>query len=381
LPDNVTYVEKEPFSDCRMPKESSLLDAINTRVFANCSSLKKFIVDERNEHFSIDSTGKMLLSKDGSYLVAYPSASGTISLPDSITHIGDNVFCNSELKEISIPHSVVYIGDIAFAECNSLKEVSIPNSVTHIGDGAFFGTCNLSEITIPNSINYIGNETFSACNSLTTLSLPESITHIGEKAFAGCRSLKELSIPNSVTHIGKGAFGGNNLQEILIPNSVIEIGDGALSTWGKETQFIVDENNEHFSTDSTGKMLLSKDGSSLLSYPSAAGSVSLPDSITHIKAYAFSKCTSLQEIFIPASVTHIGEEAFSYCKALQNVSIPDSVIHIGKNAFAWCRSLKSVFFKNKKSQWRIYVAQKINVKNPSTAAWSLTNSCHEWNRC
>lgn len=248
-----------------------------------------FIVDERNEHFSTDSTGKMLLSKDGSYLVAYPSASGTISLPDSITHIGDNVFCNSELKEISIPHSVVYIGDIAFAECNSLKE---------------------------------------------------------------------LSIPNSVTHIGKGAFGGNNLQEILIPNSVIEIGDGALSTWGKETQFIVDENNEHFSTDSTGKMLLSKDGSSLLSYPSAVGSVSLPDSITHIKAYAFSKCTSLQEIFIP-----------------------DSVIHIGKNAFAWCRSLKSVFFKNKKSQWRIYVAKKINVKNPSTAAWSLTNSCHEWNRC
>ncbi|MBR2362081.1 MAG: leucine-rich repeat domain-containing protein [Spirochaetaceae bacterium] len=170
--------------------------------------------------------------------------------------------------------------------------------------------------------------------------------------------MKELSIPNSVTHIGKGAFGGNNLQEILIPNSVIEIGDGALSTWGKETQFIVDENNEHFSTDSTGKMLLSKDGSSLLSYPSAVGSVSLPDSITHIKAYAFSKCTSLQEIFIP-----------------------DSVIHIGKNAFAWCRSLKSVFFKNKKSQWRIYVAKKINVKNPSTAAWSLTNSCHEWNRC
>ena len=123
-----------------MPKESSLLDAINTRVFANCSSLKKFIVDERNEHFSTDSTGKMLLSKDGSSLLSYPSAAGSVSLPDSITHIGDNVFCNSELKEISIPHSVVYIGDIAFAECNSLKEVSIPNSVTHIGDGAFFGT-------------------------------------------------------------------------------------------------------------------------------------------------------------------------------------------------------------------------------------------------
>ncbi|MBR2362082.1 MAG: leucine-rich repeat domain-containing protein [Spirochaetaceae bacterium] len=114
-----------------------------------------FIVDERNEHFSTDSTGKMLLSKDGSYLVAYPSASGTISLPDSITHIGDNVFCNSELKEISIPHSVVYIGDIAFAECNSLKEVSIPNSVTHIGDGAFLGpaTCRKSQSPTASTIS------------------------------------------------------------------------------------------------------------------------------------------------------------------------------------------------------------------------------------
>ena len=263
-------------------------------------------------------------------------------------------------------------------------DLSQATDITHIPkmESLWKNCCStLAAISLPNSVTHIDTAAFQGCKYLKELHLPASVTYIGEFAFSYCPSLKNISIPNSVTHIGKGAFGGNNLQEILVPNSVIEIGDGALSTWGKETQFIVDENNEHFSTDSTGKMLLSKDGSSLLSYPSAAGSVSLPDSITHIKAYAFSKCTSLQEIFIPASVTHIGEEAFSYCTALQNVSIPDSVIHIGKNAFAWCRSLKSVFFKNKKSQWRIYVAQKINVKNPSTAAWSLTNSCHEWNRC
>ena len=108
------------------------------------------------------------------------------------------------IKAVVIEDGVSGIDDFAFQDCYSLTSISIPNSVTYIGNHAF-SSCSLTSISIPNSVTYIGDYAFFAC-SLKSVTISNSVTSIGEGAFQGCSSLTSITIPNSVTFIGNEAF-------------------------------------------------------------------------------------------------------------------------------------------------------------------------------
>ena len=74
-------------------------------------------------------------------------------------------------------------------------------------------------------------------------------------------------------------------------------------------------------------------------------SISIPNGVTSIWDNAFNNCYALQSISIPNSVTNIGSSAFSNCYALQSVSIPNSVTNIGDNAFYFCSAYEYDFIK------------------------------------
>ena len=99
------------------------------------------------------------------------------------------------------------IGSNAFYNCSGLTSITIPNSVTSIGEDAFTGS-GLTSVTIPNSVTSIGSIAFRYCSSLTSVTIPNSVTSIGEAAFLGCTSLTSVTIPESVTSIGEAAFYG-----------------------------------------------------------------------------------------------------------------------------------------------------------------------------
>ena len=88
-----------------------------------------------------------------------------------------------------------------FYGCDSLTTVTLPDSLTTIGDYAFFFCSSLTTITLPDSLTTIGAYAFSGCDSLTTITLPEGLTTIGDSAFQWCGSLTTVTLPDSLTTI------------------------------------------------------------------------------------------------------------------------------------------------------------------------------------
>ena len=122
------------------------------------------------------------------------------------------------------------IGYCAFWGCSGLTSVTIPSSVTKIGDNTFSGCSGLTSVTIPSSVTEIGSSAFAYCRGLTSVTIPSSVTKIGYETFAYCRGLTSVTIPSSVTEIGDGAFQHcSGLTSVTIPSSVTEIGSSAFS--------------------------------------------------------------------------------------------------------------------------------------------------------
>jgi len=79
-------------------------------------------------------------------------------------------------------------------------KITIPDSVTSIGDNAFERCARLTSVTIGSGVTSIGNDAFSACTSLASVTIPNSVTSIGQQVFKGCSSLISLTIGNSITN-------------------------------------------------------------------------------------------------------------------------------------------------------------------------------------
>ena len=112
-----------------------------------------------------------------------------------------------EYKHIRFIGEGAFVGDLD----DFLTSVTIPNSVTSIGDKAFLGN-RLTSVEIPNSVTRIGKQAFFE-NDLTSVSVGNNVTlptagadrrstSIGDQAFAYNR-LTSVSIPNNVTRIGE----------------------------------------------------------------------------------------------------------------------------------------------------------------------------------
>ena len=146
LPSSLQSIGDSAFEDCSSLSSltfSSTLQSIGYWAFRGCTSLRSVIC---NKFYKV--IGQMLLSSDGTKVIAY---------------WGEN-------SEVTIPEGVQSIGDSAFRDCSSLTSLTLPSSLQSIGDSAFYGCKSLRPLTLPSSLQSIGYWAFR--DSLTTLYIP-----------------------------------------------------------------------------------------------------------------------------------------------------------------------------------------------------------------
>lgn len=255
--------------------------------------------------------------------------------------------------DIDIPAEIVYngttcsvtaVGSSAFYECRDITSITIPNSVTSIEHSAFSHCSGLTNITIPDNVASIGDYAFYECTGLASITISKSVTTIGHWAFNSCRGLKSITVNsgNTVydsrnncnaiikTATNKLIQGCNNS---VIPNSVTSIEEYAFSRCESLSSIEIPNS-------------VTTIGGYAFQCCYGLASITIPNSITTIENDVLAYCTSLKNITIPNSVTTIKSAAFWGCESLTSIEIPNSVTIIGSEVFHLCKSLKSITIPN-----------------------------------
>lgn len=320
---------------------------------------------------------------------------GTLTLPSSITFIGESAFYHSCFNTLNYNIANLeydeddYYGGPFYGLSNSLTTLNIGDNVETIPANMFnFFTSLTGTLTIPESMTSIGRNAFYRtafttinynaincemgaqfdelentytyecvfgwCQNLETLNIGENVQTISPYAFCVDGFTGDLIIPNSVTTIGASAFNNTNFNGTLtIPENVTTIGSNAFY----RTQFttinynaincVMGEEVDWYDNPSYECVFRQCEyletlyiGENVQIIPTRAFNVEgfsstlvIPNSVTTIGDYAFSGTGFTGDLVIPNSVTTIGTSAFYNAGFNGALTIPENIATIGREAF------------------------------------------------
>ena len=379
MPDSVTVAERRAFRDCTSLKDLTLsksLTTVESETFRGCTSLTSIEIPKSltecarwDTYFYAEGAfcGCNNLSnvtfEDGTktiagYLFANCSGIKSITIPDTVTKIGDSAFENSGLVEVTFGNSVQKICMSAFQD-TALVEVTMPDSVTVAERRAFRDCTSLKDLTLSKSLTTVESETFRGCTSLTSIEIPKSLTECArwdtyfyaEGAFCGCNNLSNVTFEDGTKTIAGYLFANcSGIKSITIPDTVTKIGDAAFKNSGLEKVTLGSNIGEIGAyaflntalTEAAMPDSIQTFGESCFKNNTSLHEVKLPMHVKSIPDQAFSGCTSLNRIVIPDSVTQIGNDAFYNCTALETAQFGNSLQSIGNEAFRLCTSISNI---------------------------------------
>lgn len=296
------------------------------------------------------------------------------------------------VKRIDVQEGITTIGAYAFCYTVNATALSLPDSLTTIGQDAFccYGG---TEIVVPDNVTEIGYYAFNTCNNLQTITLPAGLREIGP-CFIECDALKTINFGGTME---QWLVCGGGQSTFPTTTSVVCQGGGTLYRSG------TCGNNLTWTLDSSGKLTISGTGdmsdythdfennirtSPWADYRSMIRSIEIGSGVTSIGSYAFED-TNITSLTIPGSVTAIGDygvkvnrylaeltlqpglksigkEAFSRSYRLTTLTIPGSVTSIGKNAFTNNQQLTTVNFDGTQEQWNAAGGKNAGVPSSAT---------------
>ena len=330
-------------------------------------------------------------------LVKYTGNGGEVTIPTTVTSIGESAFYNcGSLTSVSIVASVKNIGSSAFNNCNGLKTVTLAEGVENIADYAFSNCYVLENITIPTTIKTVGSNVFLDCENLNgttsdnviylgtqanpyTLLLKATSTEIAsyeintnckiiyQNAFMGCYNLKSLDVPDGVINIGEDAFSGVKNINYTGPADA----GNAEEKWGAEYRNAIVVGDFIYKNNSQ---------KTIVKYIGNESEVDIPIGVDTIGTSAFQDNTALISVAFLESVTTIEESAFYGCSNLASVSFAtgSKLASVGAYAFYDCNealfetdSYGVIYLKNGTNNRFVLV----DLDAPSFVSYEIPQNC------
>ena len=377
IPTSLTKIEEKTFYNCKalqMIDIPGVTSSIGNYAFAECENLEALNLSQSVKDLGNDfikgcnnlieinvaegnpfyaSLMGILYNKELSEMILAPKGIEFVELPPTVKTIPDDFFAYSRLTMITIPNSLTKIGDNAFAQCKNLTSIVVPNSVTEICSGAFSDCTSLENILLPENLITIKSYTFYECKNLESIQLPSSLTSIGSMAFRDCEKLNNVEIPDNVTSLGSYCFSDcqslasikfpafleeidqwcfhrcgfkslelpssikmiyynafsecEELETVYFPEALEYISPKAFQDCFRLNNLIISQENPFFSTD--GPFLLNKAGNKLLAYPMAAGDVVVPEGLTEVGQDALTS-SSIASITFSSTIREIESQCF-----------------------------------------------------------------------
>ncbi len=338
--------------------------SLGDMAFANCPSLTTVALPNEDVAFgdgvfknsNVTITG--ITTQDGALysgttLVLAPKTIGAgWAIKSDTTEIAPYAFSDSTLASgvttITIPASVTKIGEGAFAYLN-LQTLQLP-AIAEIPNFLLYGAENITSITIPASVKVIGASAFEGCGSLATIEFAENslLEVISDSAFKNCTSLLTVEFPaGPAVVVGESGITGGammgsevfygcfNLQSVELPSLTYL---GAYTFFGCYSLTTV---TFGAGSSTTGSYTFYPGNDGIGTYHSSLTSVTLGDNTLTIGASAFEACGSLVNIDLK-NVVVAGAAAFKACSSLAQVTGMENLVVIGDEAFRGCSALSSL---------------------------------------
>lgn len=281
-----------------------------------------------------------LLSSNGNLLLM--DEEGTLTIPNSVTKIGEGAFANLEgLKTIIIPGTVKEIGTNAFAFNVTLEKVIMQEGVEVIGNNAFSNCLKLKEVYMPESLMDIKNGAFMNSSGIERIIIPSKIENIKSYVFYHCDSLKEIKLSDNIKEIQDYAFAFTSFPEIILPEKLEKIGSNVFASNIILNNIIIKGTNSKFKYQNG---LLTQDDNIVFAsnkYLKNITNFDIPEGMSKfnldINAY-----NNITKITIPSTLTELLNPA-NFPASIQDIEVKP-----GNSIFAVEKNKKILYTKNSK---------------------------------
>ena len=235
-----------------------------------------------------------------------------ITLPSTITNLGDYNFSNSPVERINIPDinawlNIKYVWSVRDSKYDdpSWYPETITEYTTQFNDyWLYINGEKVEDVVVPEETESITNFLFAGCN-IKSITLSEGVKSIGVGAFYNCQYLKSVKLPETLESINLAAFLRSTVEDVNFPSSLKKLGANAF-------------------------------------YGSKIKEAVIPGSVGMIDRGTFAFCNELDKVELGKGIEVLGEEAF-YGSSVSEIKMPETLDYAQFNSLGGC-NFKSLTF-------------------------------------